>query len=309
MYKEQQNSTENLILKLLNESEGNLLDDDELIQTLETSKVESKEIEDALQKQEHFSHIFNNIRENYRPVAKRSSNMYFVILDLGLIEPTYQWSLDYYIDLFLKSIQKAVQDKQNRVNNIIMTFQSIMYESICRSLLEKDKLIFSFMQCLKILEVAGKINKKEIRFLTVGGTSTESERQMPEVATDWLSQKQWCTLIEMETNLKENYIGFVDDFVADIASWEILYNSPNNYKEKWPGRWDSLPYYQKLPIIRTLFSDKFAPAINKLVSEEMSEEFINPPPFNLQQSADDSTPFTPLVFVLSSGADPRLEII
>lgn len=45
------------------------------------------------------------------------------------------------------------------------------------------------MQCLKILEVDQKISKKEIRFLAVGGTSAEVSREMPDIATDWLSYK------------------------------------------------------------------------------------------------------------------------
>lgn len=63
----------------------------------------------------------------------------------------------------------------------------------------------------------------------------------------------------METNIPEIYENFIDDFVKDIAAWEILYNNPNNYEEKWPGKWNDIPYFQKLPIIRTLFSDKFSP--------------------------------------------------
>jgi len=32
------------------------------------------------------------------------------------------------------------------------------------------------------------------------------------------------------------------------------------------------------------------------------------PPFNLEVTYNDSTQFTPLIFILSSGADPRTEI-
>lgn len=40
----------------------------------------------------------------FKDVGKRISNLYFVILDLAMIEPTYQWSLEYYIDLFIFAI-------------------------------------------------------------------------------------------------------------------------------------------------------------------------------------------------------------
>lgn len=41
----------------------------------------------------------------------------------------------------------------------------------------------------------------------------------------------------------------------------------------------------------------------------MGEKFIQPPPFNLEQTYVDADCYTPLIFILSSGADPRLEII
>ena len=41
----------------------------------------------------------------------------------------------------------------------------------------------------------------------------------------------------------------------------------------------------------------------------MGKNFITPPPFDLEFSVKDGTPFTPLIFILSPGADPRLEIL
>jgi len=50
------------------------------------------------------------------------ANLYFVVLDLAMIEPTYQWSLEFYIILFEKSIREAITGKDNRSNNIINKF-------------------------------------------------------------------------------------------------------------------------------------------------------------------------------------------
>lgn len=69
-----------------------------------------------------------------------------------MIEPTYQWSLEFYINLFERGIEKAIPGKENRCKNIIDRFQKLLYESICRSLLEKDKLIYSMLICMKILQ-------------------------------------------------------------------------------------------------------------------------------------------------------------
>ena len=55
----------------------------------------------------------------------------------------------------------------------------MLYDSICRSLLEKDKLIFSLLICQKILEIKKKINSVLIRFVMVGGTLTDAPKPIP----------------------------------------------------------------------------------------------------------------------------------
>jgi len=50
----------------------------------------------------------------------------------------------------------------------------MLYDSVTRSLLEKDKLIFSLLVCQKILEIKKKITPVHTRFMMVGGTWTEA---------------------------------------------------------------------------------------------------------------------------------------
>ena len=67
--KNKQKATEDLILKLLYEAKGDLLNDETLIQTLQKSKIEGIEIEEKIAKQEQDRELFNVIRENYREAA------------------------------------------------------------------------------------------------------------------------------------------------------------------------------------------------------------------------------------------------
>lgn len=43
----------------------------------------------------------------YRPCAQRASILFFVLNDMGRIDPMYQFSLDAYISLFILSIDKS----------------------------------------------------------------------------------------------------------------------------------------------------------------------------------------------------------
>ena len=45
--------------------------------------------------------------QGYRPCAQRASILFFVLNDMGKIDPMYQFSLDAYIDLFNNWIEKS----------------------------------------------------------------------------------------------------------------------------------------------------------------------------------------------------------
>jgi dynein heavy chain len=46
-------------------------------------------------------------RELYRPVAARASLLFFCIADLAAVDPMYQYSLAWFIGLFVRSMEEA----------------------------------------------------------------------------------------------------------------------------------------------------------------------------------------------------------
>jgi dynein heavy chain, axonemal len=65
------------------------LDDEELINTLDTSKITYETVNTRLEQSKVTSQEINSTRELYRPVAKRGSVLYFVIAGLSNIDPMY----------------------------------------------------------------------------------------------------------------------------------------------------------------------------------------------------------------------------
>lgn len=94
--KTQLKSIEDKILYLLYHSEGNILDDEELIETLNESKETSAIIEARLAEAEATEEKITIAREKYRCVATRGSVLYFVVAQLAEIDPMYQYSLKYF---------------------------------------------------------------------------------------------------------------------------------------------------------------------------------------------------------------------
>jgi len=87
--KRQLKELEDKILKLVSEASDDILNDEELIITLDQSKETSIAINERMVEAEQTSKVINATRESYRPVACRGSILYFVIADLANIDPMY----------------------------------------------------------------------------------------------------------------------------------------------------------------------------------------------------------------------------
>jgi dynein heavy chain len=116
------------------------------------------------------------IREQFVPVALRVSRLFFVLAELMNIDPMYQYSLKFFSSIFERALDKAdggKVDKADRAGRkffFIKKFTRLLYKNVCRSLFEKDKLLFSFLMCLKIMEEMKELDPIEARFLMTGAT-------------------------------------------------------------------------------------------------------------------------------------------
>lgn len=83
-------------------------------------------------------------RETYRVCGRVASILFFVLNDLNKIDPMYQFSLNWYKDLFQASIEESKNNNYgDRIKNIIKTHQLKVYKQVCRSLFEKHKILLS----------------------------------------------------------------------------------------------------------------------------------------------------------------------
>ncbi|CAO2583041.1 Dynein axonemal heavy chain 3, partial [Lemmus lemmus] len=305
--KKQLKEIEDKILEVLSLSEGNILEDETAIKVLSSSKVLSEEISEKQKIASVTETQIDETRMGYKPVALHSATIFFCISDLAHIEPMYQYSLTWFINLYVQSLANSAKSEELelRIEYIIEHFTLSIYNNVCRSLFEKDKLLFSLLLTVGLLKEKKTINEEVWYFLLTGGVALDNP--YPNPAPEWLSEKSWGEIVRASSlpRLK----GLMEDLGQNIKEWKHIYDSPWPHEEILPSPWKFLQTLEKMVILRCLRPDKMVPAVQDFISETMGKVFIEAPTFDLQGSYDDSSCCAPLIFVLSPGADPMAGLL
>lgn len=298
---------EERILKMLSESKGSPVDDEELINTLDASKSKSQEITAKVQVAEETERDIDETRRKYVPVAVRTQILFFCTTDLAQVDPMYQYSLEWFRDLFLSGISKSEpsNDLDQRIRNINDYFTFSLYCNVCRSLFEKHKLLFSFLLCVRILMNEDRIDTEEWRFLISG--SSIAPNSMVNPAPSWLNERAWKELRQLSQFPK--FSDLADEFYLHADGFKHIFDSSEPHRESLPGPWaERLDDFQKILLIRCLRLDKVSPMMQDFVAAHLGMRFIEPQTTNLSMVFPDSSATTPLVFVLSPGTDPAADL-
>jgi dynein heavy chain, axonemal len=312
--KNQLKAIEDKILKMLFESEGNILDNEELVNTLNDSKTTSAAISRRLAEAEKTEANISAAREKYRPVAAKGSIMYFVVADLGLIDSMYQFSLRYFTQLFNLTIQNSTKsnDLEKRLQILLAETTVAIYTNVSRGLFEKDKLVFSFMLCAEILKLNGKITNNEWIFFLRGAPGSMDKKKPAKPNLEWISDAYWSSVYDLSSNL-EVFKTLLDEIQnqpiqVTIGNAKVDINAIDTFdKSLDPNRYEkNLKEFDKLVLIKNFAEDKVLHAVNQFVANNLGRIFIESPATDLNTIYKDMSCRTPLVFILSTGSGKLL---
>ncbi|KAJ9535032.1 hypothetical protein QJQ45_029705, partial [Haematococcus lacustris] len=315
---------EDKILEVLSSSTGNILEDETAISVITEAKTLGNDIADkqqvlvcscenmsvqwcGMQIAEVTEREIDSTRAQYKPCGDYTSVLFFCISDLAAIDPMYQYSLPWYSNLFVASVNAAAKDPvlDTRLRNIFDHFTYSLYCNVCRSLFEKDKLLFAFLLCARIMESKSALDPDDWLFLLTGGLAAAPDRANP--APAWLVDRGWKEILRL--SLLPAFMGLDDSFAAEPNSWRVMHEATEPHLVTLPGLWNSLDSFRKLLIVRCIRPDKVVPAVQDFVETQLGKKYVEPPAFNLSACYADSSPTTPLIFVLSAGSDPTAALL
>jgi dynein heavy chain len=249
---------EDMILRLLKESQGNILENTPLIENLEASKKKSDEVKIQLEENEYAQVQIETARNKYKPVAVRGSLLYFVICDLVDIDPMYQFSLSYITRLFVNTIRQCLKitDVEDKCALYVNKITENIYLNVCRGLFNEHKKVFAFLVATKIQKRSLKIKQIEFDCLLKGVPigATYPNVKMPPILT--LDKKNWERLLYV-CSFSESVRDLLDLTVKDAGVlhqvFEVWAGSENPLVEALPKDAEGkISNFQKLLLIQCI---------------------------------------------------------
>ncbi|CRG93244.1 dynein heavy chain, putative [Plasmodium gallinaceum] len=248
---------ESLLLELSN-VKGNILDDDNVISTMEKLKVQAAEASKEVSIAEEVMAEIENVSNQYLSLAQGSARIYFVLQHLCNINFLYQYDLNFFFNIMkdalndkdlLSKVKK--NDYKERLNILEHLIFSLTYDRVARGLLQEDRYVLGLQLCYikSIIDPNINIDQSHIHFLLKDHSSNNQiddvndkkiERSMlPEYSDEQINtlnnlikHKSFYNLKKCIENNKNEWINLLhstepEHLISSIINYKNL-NSDNN---------------------------------------------------------------------------------
>ncbi|KAK3097645.1 hypothetical protein FSP39_011696 [Pinctada imbricata] len=300
---------EDNLLYRLTSTEGSLVEDESLIEVLRITKTTAEDVSEKLKVAAETEIKINSAREEFRPVASRGSILYFVIVEMSMVNIMYQTSLKQFLELFDLSMAKSQKSPitSKRINNIIeyLTFEVFRYTA--RGLFEADKFLYTTLLTCKIELAAGRIRNEEFQTFIKGGAALDLNAVEPK-PKKWITDMTWLNLVQL-SNLPQ-FSQICSQVSRNDKAWKAWFDEDAPEETPIPdGYGTTLDTFRKLLLIRSWCPDRTVPMAKTYIAETMGVRFAESVILNMEEMWSESTIRTPMVCFLTMGSDPTENIM
>jgi dynein heavy chain len=251
------------LLYLLATAEGDILANEELIITLEETKVTVNEINEkgavAAKKEVEIAKTF----ELYRSDAARGSLIYFLMNKLNVMGPMYQYSLAAFNFIYLKALDKAAEPDPEagggvaeRVQLLLESITYTLFKFVSSGLFERHRLTFATQLAINItMEQSDADARKrmatELDLLVRPPLDTSRENPV----ASWVGDDVWSAVCGL-ANAHDEFANLPADLEGSWKRWKEWSEHPTPELEPLPTDWKRLGGFQQLLIMRAIRPDR-----------------------------------------------------
>jgi dynein heavy chain 1 len=292
---------EKRLLQALNESRGNILDDDNVIQTLETLKNEAAEISVKMSNTEGVMAEVDEITLQYNIIARSCSAVFAVLEQLHHLNHFYQFSLQYFLDIFHSVLhgnkRLAAETNHNVRRDIIIDDLFVTtYKRTSLGLLQKDKITLAML----LAQAAPyKMDKSLIDVIldeTIDGVDVSTE---PDRKSEAIVRASKIPVLK----------GKLQDISADV--WERFLTEETG-ELFVPKIWDDATEKRdqellSLLLVKLFRLDRFVPAAERFVTSVFGAGLLDTTE-NLAETVNQVSATRPIALCSSPGFDASYKV-
>ena len=292
---------EKRLLQALNQSRGNILDDDVVIETLETLKRESGEISRKVSETDGVMAEVETITQQYNAISRACSAVFAVLEQLHHLNHFYQFSLQYFIDIFDSVLRnnsnlKGVTDYSARGVIILRDLFVSTYHRTSLSLLQKDRITFAMLLAQASPYLMDKGLVDSILNSSIEGSDVSSNQK------DLTNAK-----------IQASRVPLLKASISDVSENEWDRFCREELAENFvPAVWDrgtSLPDQQlrSLLMVKLFRLDRFVPAAEKFMATVFGKSLFETGG-DLGEVVSQVKPSTPIALASSPGFDASYKV-
>ncbi|KAI3378322.1 hypothetical protein SNEBB_011029, partial [Seison nebaliae] len=138
------------LLQALNESKGNILDDDSIISKLEYLKTEAADVTKKIEESDSVMVEVDEVAKEYAPLAQASAAIYFTMEAMSQIHYLYHYALQFFLSIFNEVISnnknlEGITNSKDRLNIIRVDLFRYIYCRVSRGMLHNDCIVFALL--------------------------------------------------------------------------------------------------------------------------------------------------------------------
>ncbi|CAK9814005.1 Dynein axonemal heavy chain 7 [Anthophora quadrimaculata] len=295
---------EDIILSILSSTTTNILEDENAVKSLDSSKNLSLNIIKKQELTKTVSLEINECQNAYVQFVKYCADLFNTLTALSYVNHMYRFSFSWFMQLYRRSIETSNRSTNlgRRLKFLKSSFIENLYSSICRSLSEKHKILYSFLLCSKILLNDQQTTEEEIKYFTT--LNLNHINTIPNYTCNWLPCNIWINIYDLSKTFSV-FNDLADDFCFNEKAWKQYYTSEPLQDHLMPEPWISkLSLFQKLILVKVLHPDKVIVQIMQMIKNVLGGIHSQSPNMKISQSYAESTCFTPILFILPACLSP-----
>ncbi|KAM9359311.1 cytoplasmic dynein 2 heavy chain 1 isoform 6-T6 [Symphorus nematophorus] len=293
---------EESLLETLATAQGNILENRELIDSLNQTKASSALIQESLLESHRLQASLDQERDAYLPLAESASKMYFVITDLSKINNMYRFSLASFLRLFQRALQakKEAENTEARIAALEASLKNMVYEYVCRSLFKADQMMFA-MHFVKGMH-PDLFHESEWDVFT---GSIVGEMFKKEEFPSWIDQERHGAVAIFKATFPALYQSLC---LSDSDLWLSFSQSSQCEQEIPSSIAKKITPFQQLLLVQAVRPDRLQSAMAAFATQALGMKELSPPPLNLRRLYTETLEWEPVLIIISPGADPSQEL-